>query len=104
MAKAKKDHDGKVKVRKATGKVLAASRLLLKKANSAAAAAKAKWEKAELARIQSRKVHKTSLSKYLAAINRRAAAKAAAIKAHRVVKKHAKTGADKGFMYLAQAL
>ena len=102
MWAAKKDHDGKVKVRQAAGKVLAASRLLLKKANSAAAAAKEKWEKAELSRIQSRKAHKTSLTHYLSAINRRAAAKAAVIKAHKVVKHHAKTGMGKGYMYMAQ--
>lgn len=85
MAKDKKDHDARVKDRKSAAKALEASKDLKKKANGAAAAAKEAWEKTELARVNASKAHATSLSKYTAAIKRRAAARAAAIKAHRAV-------------------
>lgn len=52
MKKDKKYNDASVEKRQSAAKSLGASKDLLKKAKNAAAAAKAQWEKVELARVE----------------------------------------------------
>ena len=75
---------------------LKSSGALLKKAKNAADAAKAAYTKAALARAGASKAHAASFDASRAAILRKAAAHAAAIAAHKAVRKHAM----EGWMYL----
>ena len=82
--------------RTASAAALKKSGALLKKAKNAAAAAKQAYTKALAARTKANKHHLKSWKESKAAINRHAAARAAAVKAHLAVRNHAR----KGWMYL----
>jgi hypothetical protein len=82
--------------RTASAAALKKSGALLKKAKNAAAAAKQAYTKALAARTKANKHHLKSWKESKAAINRRAKARAAAVKAHIAVRNHA----QKGWMYL----
>lgn len=83
------DLNKKLEERKTARGVMIKSGELHKKAHSAAGKAKIAHTKAVAARVAASKLHAASVSKWEAGVNKRAAARAAAIKAHKAVAKHA---------------